>query len=149
VCDFDDPLSQYERLVGRFMLAFGEIELLTFILWHHYGLDKEPPHSFKKRAGVILNLLRRDATNLSKLVEPLEKSLRLADKRNAVAHHPICAQVFQHTRPDECLIVMAVQSQTNDEYITDQELAGLGDQTRDLANRMYSLLPPNDDAPAT
>jgi hypothetical protein len=149
VCDFDDPLSQYERLVGRFMLAFGEIELLTFILLHHYELDRKPPHNFKERAGIILDLLRRDATNLSKLVEPLEESLRLADKRNAVAHHPICAQIFQHTGTDKYLIVMAVQSQTNDEYITDQELARLGDHTRNLANRMYSLLPTNDDAPAT
>ena len=146
--DFDDRLAQWERLIGRFVLAFGEIELLTFMLWRHYGLAQVPSHNFKERAGVILTRLRADATNLSMLVPLLEQSLRLADKRNAVAHHPICAQVFRHTRTGELLIEMAVQSQTNDEYITDQELAALGDQTRDLAFQMYSLFHPNAAAPA-
>ena len=110
--DFDGRLAEWERLIGRFILAFGEIELLTFILWRHYGLTPAPSHNFKERAGDILTRLRVDSTSLSKLVPFLEQSLRLADKRNAVAHHPICAQVFLHTRTGEHLIEFAVQSET-------------------------------------
>lgn len=138
-----DLVEHWERLIGRFIFAFGEIELLTFILWRHYAIEEAPPHNFKERTGRLLTKLRTDTSDKRLLAPLLEKSLRLADKRNAVAHHPMAAQVFQHTRTGEHMVKFAIHSQTSDEFIGDEELAQLGDSTRELVSQLYATMWPS------
>lgn len=138
-----DLVERWERLIGRFIFAFGEVELLTFILWRHYAIAEAPPHNFKERTGRVLTKLRADTSDKRLLVPLFEKSLRLADKRNAVAHHPMAAQVFQHTRTGEHMVKFAIHSQTSDEFISDEELAQLGDTTRELVSQLYTIMWPS------
>ena len=134
-------LERWERLVGRFILAFGEIELSTFVLWRMLGAGEPAPQNFKERTGVLLSRLRCLPDPHVNLCQLLEDCLRLADKRNAVAHHPLCVQVFEHTKTGEYVVEVAIRSETSDEYITDKELEEMGGRTRKLAEEIFKALP--------
>jgi hypothetical protein len=55
----DDPMAQWRDLVGGVILAFGDIELMTFRLWRDHVPGEAPPHSFKERTGRVLCALRK------------------------------------------------------------------------------------------
>lgn len=44
--EHDRRLEEWASLIGRFILAFGEIELATFILWRQYYGEQLPSHNF-------------------------------------------------------------------------------------------------------
>jgi hypothetical protein len=140
---FEAEVERWSTLIGRFILAFGEIELLSFALWRKYYPNSPPPHNFKERTGSVLAKLRTEVVPNRELVALFEESLRLADKRNTVAHHPMCVQVFEHTQTGEHMLELAIRSETQDEYITDEQLKLLGESTRELARRMYQTLWPS------
>jgi hypothetical protein len=133
--------EEWASLIGHFILAFGEIELATFMLWRKYFGEQLPSHNFKERTGAVLARLRNDPGHKPQLVLDLENALRVADKRNTVAHHPMCVQVFKHMITDELALEFAIKSEVNDDYIDDQELRRLGVETRSLVASIYAALP--------
>jgi hypothetical protein len=136
----DDPMAKWRDLVGGFILSFGDIELTTFRLWRdHVGINPVP-HNFKERTGILLGKLRRLGAEYEVVVNVLVQALRLADKRNTVAHSPMQVQVFEHSKTGEVLFEQAITSQTSDDYIDDAELTELRAEAEDLAARLYMSL---------
>jgi len=138
--DSSDPMAQWRDLIGGFILAFGDIELLTFRLWREHIGAELPPHNFKERTGRVLSALRKLGDNYPQVVSHLEASLRLADKRNTIAHHPMQVQVFKHNTTGEYFLEHAITSETNDDYITDQDLKQLRAEAENLLVALYTAL---------
>jgi hypothetical protein len=132
----DDPAAKWRDLVGGFILAFGDIELTTFYLWREFVEGYSIPHNFKERTGRVLSALRR-LDGYGAVVLALEQSLRLADKRNTIAHNPIQVQVYEHSKTGEVLFAHVIASQTAEDYIDDAELAELKAEAEDIATRLY------------
>ena len=135
----DDPMAMWRDLVGGFMLAFGDIELISIRLWRLYLAGPFPIH-FKERTGRVLCELRRHGPEHDRLVALLEQSMKLADKRNTIAHHPMQVQVFQHSTTGEVLFEQAIASETGDDYIDDAELTELRAEAEDLVSRLFMIL---------
>jgi hypothetical protein len=133
----DDYMAKWRDLVGGFILAFGDIELITIRLWRDYVGESPTPHQFKERTGRVLSALRRAGDQHAAVIIPLEEALRIADKRNTVAHHPMQVQVYQHSKTGEVLFEQAISSETTDDYIDDAELTELRAQAEDLVSRLY------------
>ena len=70
----------------------------------------------------------------------MERFLRLADKRNTVAHHPMQVQVHQHSTTGEVFFEQAISSETTDDYIDDAELTELRAQAEELVATLYFAL---------
>ena len=136
--EFEIVQAKWRDLVGGFILAFGDVEVITHRLWKDHCRRKPP--FFKPRVETLLNNLRKAAPQNVEVIACLEAALRLADKRNTIAHNPTQAQVFQHGRTGELLVEMAISSETTDDYIDDAELIELCAEVEDLVTRMYITL---------
>jgi hypothetical protein len=132
-----DPMAKWRDLVGGFILAFGQIELITFRLWRDH-CQGEPSHNFTVRTGAVIAALRRDERNHTELVALLERSLQLAGKRNTIAHHPMQVQVFRHSESGEVVLEQAIASEINDDYIDDGELRELRSDVERLAKALIT-----------
>jgi hypothetical protein len=136
--DFELQQAQWRDLVGGFILAFGDVEVITHWLWKDHCKGKAP--LFKPRVEQLMNTLKKLDPPNETLLACLRTAYRMADKRNTIAHNPMQAQVFQHGRTGELLIELAISSQTNEDYIDDAELKELRAAMEDLVTRLYISL---------
>jgi hypothetical protein len=138
--EFEQELEQakWRDLVGGFVLAFGDVEVITYRLWKDHCKGKAP--LFKPRVKTLLEALKKLETRNDAVISCLEAALNMADKRNTIAHNPMQAQVFQHGRTGELLVEMAISSVTTDDYIDDAELKQLRTEAEDLVSRLYMSL---------
>ncbi len=81
--DIHDYMAKWRDLVGGFILAFGDIKLITIRLWRNHVGENPIPHQFKERTGRVLSALRRAGDRHATLIIALEEALRIADKRQA------------------------------------------------------------------
>lgn len=136
--NFHAAQEKWRDLVGGFILAFGDIEVITHKLWREHCKGKAP--MFKPRVEQILASLRRLDSANAEVIACLEAALAMVERRNTIAHNPMQVQVFQHGRTGELLIEMAISSETTDHYIDDAELTELRAEAEDLVSRLYMSL---------
>jgi hypothetical protein len=136
----EDPMAKWRDLVGGFILAFGDIDLISYRLWREHVGSHPIPHNFRERTGRVLSALRRTGANHDRVVAALEQALRLSDKRNTVAHHPMQVQVYQHSTTGELLLESVISSETTDDYIDDAELTELSAEAEGLVADLYMAL---------
>jgi len=132
-----DEYQKWRDLVGGFILAFGDIELITHQLWREYFEDQTPPVFFKERTSKLMGQLRHDEEANREIISALTEALRIADKRNTVAHNPMQVQVFEHSKTGELFFEQAISSATNDDYIDDLELMELRGKAEQLVSQLY------------
>ena len=136
--EFEIEQAKWRDLVGGFMLAFGDVEIITHRLWQIHCNGKPP--LFKPRVNEILTKLKKLPEKNKEVIDCLESACRMVDKRNTIAHNPMQAQVFQHSRTGELLIEMAISSEVDDIYIDDAELKELRAKAEDLVTRLHMAL---------
>lgn len=136
--EFEIEQAKWRDLVGGFILAFGDIEVITHRLWRDHCDGKAP--LFKPRVQALLQVLKKSEPKDDAVISCLEAAYRMADKRNTIAHNPTQAQVFQHGRTGELLVEMAISSAMNDDYIDDATLKELRAEAEDLVTRLYMAL---------
>jgi hypothetical protein len=138
--DHNDVLAKWRDLIGGFILAFGDIEIISHRLWRDLVKTKPVPVSFKERTSVLLGHLRRDEEKNREVIVALVEALRIAHKRNTVAHNPMQVQVYEHSETGRLLVESAITSVTDDDYIDDVELFALRAKAEELVARLYRLL---------
>lgn len=89
--------AKWRDLVGGFILAFGEIEFITYRLWNDLFPDQKPPDKFRPRTNQILDRLKALPEINQAVFQLLTDAVALAEKRNIVAHNPIGTGVPAHT----------------------------------------------------
>lgn len=133
-------MQKWRGLVGGFILAFGDIEVITHRLWRAYFGSETAPVFFKERTSKTLGRLRQDELTNKEVIDALVEALQIADKRNTVAHSPMQVQVFEHSKTGQLLIEQAIRSVTTDDYIDDLELKELRGTAEQLVIRLYIAL---------
>jgi bisphosphoglycerate-independent phosphoglycerate mutase (AlkP superfamily) len=104
-------------------------------------VSRDPaPHNFKERTGQVLSVLRRHGGDYERVVDIFVQSLRLADKRNTIAHNPTQVQVWEHSKTGGVMFEHAITSTTSAEYIDDAELTELRAEAEDISTRLYMAL---------
>lgn len=134
--------DEWCQLIERFILAFGDIENISYFALFQLPTDKifktTSTLNFTKRVDLILELLE-DQTKIPKDErEKFEKLLndakKLAETRNIVAHSPLMMKVYEH--PVEGLIHKeeALGTLRNKERaISVKDLTDAADRVEDLA----------------
>ena len=133
-------MAKWRDLVGGFILAFGDIELITYRLWNECCGDRAAPVFFKQRTSKLLAFLRNAKARNDAVISCLVEALRIADKRNTVAHNPMQAQVFRHSKTGRFFVESAITSSTSDDYIDDLKLIELRAAAEDIVTRLYMAL---------
>jgi hypothetical protein len=135
----EDYMATWRDLVGGFILAFGDIELISYRLWRENFRDA-PPTRFKERTRKLLGHLRQDESKHREVISAFVEALRIADKRNTVAHNPIQVQVFEHSKTGQLFVEQGILSETSTDYIDDAELTELRAATEDIVARLYMVI---------
>ena len=63
--------SKWRDLIGGFILAFGEIEFITYKLWDDLFPGQKPPDQFRPRARKIVAHLQESAEKDERVI-PLQ-----------------------------------------------------------------------------
>lgn len=129
-------MERWELLVGRFMLSFGDIELISINLWSEL-FDAEPPREFLSRAGKIIGKLKEKSILNQNKIQLLQKACDLSNKRNTIGHNPMQIQVYEHTETGEYLLQEGMPAMLGDDYIDDLELMELASEAKALASELY------------
>jgi hypothetical protein len=102
---FTTEMRAWRELVGRAILAFGEIEVISYRLL--VGLPSERIFEsvahlpFARRVNLILQLLAaKPGKGRPELVKLLKEAKRLAETRNLVAHNPMAVGVYRDEAKD-------------------------------------------------
>jgi hypothetical protein len=135
---FADEQAKWRDLVGGFILAFGDIEIVSHKLWTRYFPLHEPPVHFRDRTSKLLFHARTDPQVKAPAIAALESSLRLADRRNTIAHNPMQVQVYRHSVLGRLVLQLAISSPTSDEFITDEQLQALRTEAEEIASTLYA-----------
>lgn len=147
--EFDQARQKWAEMVGRFILAFGDIENITYIC-----LSRLPKDSiyksvsklrFAQRVDLLLEILRGQDGLAQTLVEQfanqLEDAKTLAKVRNTVAHSPLMCVIYEHPTEEWRHIEYRVANSMNeDKYVTLESLADTTKQTEKLAAGLYVLV---------
>ena len=93
---YDERVAEWEALVGKAILRFGEIELISMKCLAFLPVDKISDTTarlnFSSRADLIIELLeaRTDrGDHLNALLEGFRQAKELAKIRNLIAHNPV------------------------------------------------------------
>ena len=135
-----DYMAKWRDLVGGFILAFGDVEIISYRLWREQVGGEPAPTRFTERTSKLLGYLRRDEEKNREVIDAFIEALRIAEKRNTVAHNPMQVQVFEHSTTGQILVEQAISSETSDDYIDDAELTELRAAAEDLVARLYMAI---------
>lgn len=147
---FCASIQEWQILVGRFILAFGDIELLTYRIWRD-RFSENPPQRFGARTKRIIAHLDEAAQADRALLALLTKARELAKRRNVVAHNPVQVQVFQHTATGKLYMENAIQCTKTHALIDDLELMELASSAESIVSKLYielGYIAPYDSQPA-
>ena len=134
--DYEEQILFWRDLVGGFFLSFGDIEAISYRLWRK-NCSGKPPIRFKDRTSKLVGELKKDNKS-QELVKLLIDAMRIADKRNTVAHNPVQVQVYNHTKKGKLWDAeLMIKSEINDDYIDDAELKELAAEAEDLVAALY------------
>jgi len=132
--------SKWRDLVGGFILAFGEIEFITYRLWNDLFPDQKAPDKFRPRTNLILDHLKVSPEKNENVIQLLTDAVGLAEKRNIVAHNPMQVQVYQHARTRQIMIDHAISCRKTEEYIEDCDLKEFRANAETLVWKLYLTL---------
>ena len=136
---FHASIQEWQILVGRFILAFGDIELLSYRIWRD-RFSESPPSRFGARTNRILEQLDEMVPADRALLALLAEARELAKKRNVVAHNPVQVQVFQHTKTGKLHMESAIQCIKTHVFIDDLELIELANCAESIVSKLYIQL---------
>lgn len=133
---FHASIEQWQVLVGRFILAFGDIELLTYRIWHD-RFSENPPQRFGARTIRIIAHLDETVQTERAVKALLIEARELAKKHNVIAHNPVQVQVFQHTVTGELYMENAIHCTKTQAFIDDLELMELANRAESIVSKLY------------
>jgi len=145
---WQDPRKKWAPLVGRFVLAFGDIENVTYLALRQLPKDKifqtTSTLGFGKRVDLVIELVKDHAEIGKRLserfVEKLKAAKKLSETRNLIAHSPVVMKVYHHPKEGWTHREIAVANAKN--HDREVSLAGLRQgvtQSERLAKSLYNL----------
>jgi hypothetical protein len=145
--DFDKDerdTQEWRAVVGKVIVCFGELELITYKCLAHIPSDKivktTSRLSFAQRVDLITEILEGRnpvASQVSAFVEMLKKAKDLAKVRNDIAHNPVMLNIFVHKTSGDILLERSIATVRGDRFIDLASAKEFADEVEDLAATMW------------
>jgi hypothetical protein len=137
-------MEEWRAVVGKAIVGFGELELVTHQCLAHIPSDKISETSsklpFARRVDLIIEILEGRApipSDAAKFVEMLKRARKLAETRNDIAHNPVMMNVFVHRASGDILVERSIATARGGRIIDLPELTEFADEVEDLAASMW------------
>jgi hypothetical protein len=145
--DFDRhqrEIEQWRAVVGKAIVSFGELELITHQCLVHIPSDKISDTSsrlpFARRVDLIIEILEGRmpiVEPVSKFIQMLKRTRKLAETRNDIAHYPVMMNVFIHKASGDVLLERSIATARGGRIIDLPGLKEFADEVEDLAASMW------------
>jgi hypothetical protein len=137
-------LETWRAVVGKAIVCFGELELITYKCLAHIPSDRISETSsrlnFARRVDLIVEILEGRAplpANVATFVKKLRRAKELAQTRNDIAHNPVMLNVFVHEASGDVALENCIATARGGRFI---DLAGakeFADEVENLASEMW------------
>jgi hypothetical protein len=142
------PRTEWEPLVGRLILACGNVELFLLQLYWNLMLHSKYDESIKyKNMGAKAKFIRLavnddfvDAELRKRIERALDLVIELAHKRNLVAHSPLYMDVYSDDVGNFTLIPSIRSLRDNEKHISFEDLIELNEKVAELSNELQELI---------
>jgi len=140
----DCEREEWEQLIGKAILSFAEIELITYHFLKHIPQDDifqaVSRLSFGHRVDLILRILngRNGLPDVGeKFKENLQKARKLTEVRNLIAHNPTMLDVYEHRESGAIGVERTIRAVRNQQRFLD--LAGLKEYAAEVEDLVGDL----------
>ncbi|MCP3684054.1 MAG: hypothetical protein GY861_15340 [bacterium] len=147
VKDVRERRKKWMPIVGRFILAFGDIENVTYFAIKQLPVDKIYETSWKLNFGTRVDLVLELVNNLTKATAEMKEEFRtllieakqLSVIRNTVAHSPLMLMVYQHKSEEWAFVheESLANIRNAENSITIEKLTEYTDRAEVLATELY------------
>jgi len=130
--------------VGRAMVSFAEIELVTYKCLAHIPSDKIFESSsrlqFARRVDLIVEILEGRSplpVVVSEFVALLKRAKELAKTRNDIAHNPVMMNVFVDKTTGDVLLERSIETARSGRFIDISAAKEFAAEVEDIAASMW------------
>ena len=131
-------------MVGKAIVCFGEVELVTYQCLAHIPSDKISETSsrlgFVNRVDLIIEILegrRPVSEQVEKFVKLLKRARQLASVRNDIAHNPVMMNMFTHKATGDFSLKHCIATARGGRIIDLVDAKEFADEVEDLAAALW------------
>ena len=136
--------DEWRSVVGRAIVGFGELELITYKCLAHIPSDKISSTSsrlgFSLRVELIVEILEGRKPKPEHVVEflrMLKRAKKLAETRNDIAHNPVMLNVFVNETPGDIGLERCIATARGGRFIDLVFAREFADEVESLAAAMW------------
>lgn len=141
----DSQSSEWEALVGKAILRFGDIELVSIRCLEAIPKDQISTSAakleFGRRAELLTELLEARTDRLeveNEILVALKRAMELAKTRNLIAHNPVMLDLYINAQDTESYAVHAITSARSEHNSIDLvELKEFTAEVESLASELW------------
>lgn len=137
-------VEEWRSVVGKAIVCFGELELITYQCLAHIPSDKISDTSsrlgFARRIDLIIEILegRRPLPHAAEaFVESLKRARTLASVRNDIAHNPVMLNMFRDNVTGDFSLAHCIATARGGRVIDLADAKEFADEVEDLAATMW------------
>lgn len=142
--EYRRELEEWQSLVGKAIVSFGEVELVTHQCLAHLPRDAISKTAsklpFGRRSDLIIEILEGQSPTSAPavtLIGLLKRAKKLAETRNDIAHNPVMMNVFVHRASGDVLLEQSIARVNGNRIIDLPEMKEFADELSDLAASMW------------
>lgn len=136
--------QEWRAVVGKAIVCFGELELITYKCLAHIPSDKIAKTAtrlgFAQRVDLITEILEGRSPVSDEVlvfVGMLKKAKTLAQVRNVIAHNPVMLNVFVRETSGDVLLEQSIATVRGNRFIDLVDAKEFADEVEDLASTMW------------
>lgn len=137
--------EKWQAAVGKAIIRFGDIELISFKCLAHIPQDKIADSAasldFSRRADLLIELLEARSSlsaPLKGLLEGFKLAKSLSKIRNLIAHNPVMLDIFVKLGTDDVLTERTIRSaRSRTQTLNFEQLTEFADTVENLSSEMW------------
>lgn len=137
-------VQEWRAVVGKAIVCFGELELITYQCLAHIPSDKISETSsklgFVRRIDLIVEILegRRPIPEPAEIfIGQLKRARELSATRNDIAHNPVMMNMFRYGDSDDFALKHCIATARGGRIIDLADAKKFADAVEDLAATMW------------
>ena len=142
--EYVSETNEWRSAIGKAMVSFGEIELITYQCLVHLPKDKieatASRQGFTFRVDLIVEILNgwnSKSEQVDSFIQMLKRARELARTRNDIAHNPVMLNVFASQISDDLAVEHCISIARGDRVIDLPAVKEFADEVESLAARMW------------
>jgi hypothetical protein len=141
----DANAVEWERLVGKAILRFGDIELVSVKCLQVFPADKIGVSAsrlgFSQRTDLLIEILEsrpQRSAHLETLLVGFKRAKKLSEKRNLIAHNPVMLSLYVNEDETESFAQNSITSARSGAQTLDlAELKGFAAEVESLSSELW------------